>query len=321
MGQPIEGSNPSLSATPADAAARLQRAAGRSQSAHAAHGGRPERRCRRRRGGPGGDRAVPGPARRRRRRGPASCSPPSIPSTRPWCARCATAFPGIRLIGSSSSAEMSSVVGYREDSVILAVFASDTVGFTTAAATWEPGGVEEACRRAVRRVLAATDQPPRLCIMVADALDGQLALEAVRRALPDEAVLVGGGSSGVTLGAPTPVLPGLRRPGHRARAGPPPPVRAAGVLGGRRDRAPAGRADRRRDPLGVRPHRRDRRASGDRLHRGLPRRGGPGHVRQPAGHQRGRRIRVVPAGPPGAGSGQRLACRSPGPCRWARRSS
>ena len=114
------------------------------------------------------------------------------------------AFPGIRLIGSTSSAEMSSVVGYREDSVILAVFASDTVGFTTAAATWPPGGVEEACRRAVSEMLAATDQPPRLCIMVADALDGQLALEAVRRALPDEAVLVGGGSSGVNLGAPLP---------------------------------------------------------------------------------------------------------------------
>ncbi len=59
------------------------------------------------------------------------------------------AFPGIRLIGSSSAAEMSSVGGYREDSVTLAVFASDTVGFTTAAATWEPGGVEAASRGAV----------------------------------------------------------------------------------------------------------------------------------------------------------------------------
>ncbi len=114
------------------------------------------------------------------------------------------AFPGIRLIGSSSSAEMSSVVGYREDSVTLAVFVSDKVEFTTAAATWEPGGVEEACRRAVGEVLAATDRSPRLCLMVADALDGQLALEAVRAALPEGIVLVGGASSGVTLGAPTP---------------------------------------------------------------------------------------------------------------------
>ncbi len=114
------------------------------------------------------------------------------------------AFPGIRLIGSTSSAEMSSVVGYREDSVTLAVFASDTVGFTTAAATWKPGGVEAAGRTAVEAACADTDGAPRLCLMVADALDGQLALEAVRRALPEGTVLVGGASSGVTLGAPTP---------------------------------------------------------------------------------------------------------------------
>jgi hypothetical protein len=114
------------------------------------------------------------------------------------------AFPGIRLIGSSSSAEMSSVVGYREDSVTLAVFASDTVGFTTAAATWEPGGVEAAGRIAVEAARAGAHGAPRLCIMVADAMEGQLALEAVRRALPEGTVLVGGASSGVALGAPTP---------------------------------------------------------------------------------------------------------------------
>jgi len=114
------------------------------------------------------------------------------------------AFPGIRLIGSSSSAEMSSVVGYREDSVTLAVFVSDTVQFTTAAATWELGGVEAAGRTAVEAACAATDATPRLCIMVADAIEGQRALESVRRALPEGAVLVGGASSGVTLGAPNP---------------------------------------------------------------------------------------------------------------------
>jgi hypothetical protein len=114
------------------------------------------------------------------------------------------AFPGIRLIGSSSSAEMSSVVGYREDSVTLAVFASDTVGFSAAAATWEEGGVEAACRTAVEDACAGANGTPRLCIMVADAVEGQLALEAVRRALPEGTVLVGGASSGVTLGAPRP---------------------------------------------------------------------------------------------------------------------
>ena len=140
-----------------------------------------------------------------RRRGPASCSP-TFDSFDPALVReVREAFPGIRLIGSSSSAEMSSVVGYREDSVTLAVFASDTVGFTTAAATWEPGGVEAACRDAVEAACSPPRiGPPRLCIMVADAIEGQLALEAVRRALPEGAVLVGGASSGVALGSPTP---------------------------------------------------------------------------------------------------------------------
>ncbi|HXX61701.1 MAG TPA: FIST N-terminal domain-containing protein [Candidatus Sulfotelmatobacter sp.] len=116
------------------------------------------------------------------------------------------AFPGIRLIGSSSSAEMSSVVGYREDSVTLAVFASDTVRFTAAAATWEAGDVEAACRRAAGEVLAATDLPPRLCFMVSDAFEGQFALDAVRGALPAGTVVVGGGSSAVTLGSSGPAF-------------------------------------------------------------------------------------------------------------------
>ena len=60
---------------------------------------------------------------------PGSCSPRSTRSTRPR-PRGAGGLPRDPLIGSSSSAEMSSVVGYREDSVTLAVFASDTVGFT-----------------------------------------------------------------------------------------------------------------------------------------------------------------------------------------------
>ena len=40
------------------------------------------------------------------------------------------AFPGIELIGSTSSGEMSSVLGYREDSIMLAVFATDDVDIT-----------------------------------------------------------------------------------------------------------------------------------------------------------------------------------------------
>ena len=36
-------------------------------------------------------------------------------------------YPGIELAGSSSAGEMSSVLGFREDSVALALFASDSI--------------------------------------------------------------------------------------------------------------------------------------------------------------------------------------------------
>ena len=45
------------------------------------------------------------------------------------------AFPGIRLVGATSAAEMSSAGGYLEDSVTLALFASDTVDFTVGLGT------------------------------------------------------------------------------------------------------------------------------------------------------------------------------------------
>src|SRR5437588_9596747 len=40
------------------------------------------------------------------------------------------AFPGIGVMGGTSAAEISSVGGYQEDSIALAVFASDTVDIT-----------------------------------------------------------------------------------------------------------------------------------------------------------------------------------------------
>ena len=46
-------------------------------------------------------------------------------------------FPGIQVIGSTSAAEMSSAGGYQEDSVTLALFAADSVDFTTGMATIE----------------------------------------------------------------------------------------------------------------------------------------------------------------------------------------
>jgi hypothetical protein len=108
-------------------------------------------------------------------------------------------FPGIQVIGSTSAAEMSSAGGYQEDSVTLALLVADNVDFTTGMASIQVD-LEGACRAAAEQALAATARRPRLCIMLTDGLDGQRTLEAVRRALPDDVVVIGGGSSGKTVG-------------------------------------------------------------------------------------------------------------------------
>src|SRR4051812_16396949 len=106
-------------------------------------------------------------------------------------------FSGIQVLGSTSAAEMSSVGGYQEDSVTLALIAADNVDFTTGMASIGVD-LENACHKAVEEALSATLRRPRLCIMFTDGLDGQRTLEAVRHALPDDVVVIGGGSSGKT---------------------------------------------------------------------------------------------------------------------------
>ena len=82
-----------------------------------------------------------------------------------------TAYPEIELVGSTSAGEMSSVLGFREDSVMLAVFASDSVDITAGFATGVSDSPESAARRAVDQARTKSDQPPRLCIAVLEPRD------------------------------------------------------------------------------------------------------------------------------------------------------
>jgi hypothetical protein len=100
-------------------------------------------------------------------------------------------------MGSTSSAEVSSVGGYLEDSVSLALFASDSCDITTGLGAGLAEDVDAACRQAVREALAATTRPPKVCVVLAEgfAADPQVTLDAIARALPEGVVLVGGGSA------------------------------------------------------------------------------------------------------------------------------
>ncbi len=107
-----------------------------------------------------------------------------------------TAFPGIALIGSTSSGEMSSVFGYQEDSVTLALFAADDVDITAGVATDVFTDVGAAARTAVEEARSTTDKQPRLCITTPTVGgDTRALLGALREALGDGVSILGGGAS------------------------------------------------------------------------------------------------------------------------------
>ena len=73
-------------------------------------------------------------------------------------------YPNVQLIGSSSAGEMSSVLGYQEDSITLALFASDDIDLTVGLGTPLADDPVAAVRAAVGAAQGGTDQEPRLCI-------------------------------------------------------------------------------------------------------------------------------------------------------------
>ena len=116
------------------------------------------------------------------------------------------AFPGVLVVGSTSAAEVSSVEGFLEDSVSLAVFSSDIVEFTAGFGRGFRTDAEAACRAAAAEALAGATQPPKLAVVFVDAYssDPQRTSDVMTRALPDGVVVVGGGSARGELGIQTP---------------------------------------------------------------------------------------------------------------------
>ena len=108
------------------------------------------------------------------------------------------AFPGVSVMGTTSAAELSSVSGYQEDSITLALFASDSVDVTVGLGIGLTDDVDAACQAAASQALAGTDREPKVCIMLAEgfAVDPQRTLDAMARALPPDVLIVGGTSAG-----------------------------------------------------------------------------------------------------------------------------
>ncbi len=83
------------------------------------------------------------------------------------------AFPGMALIGCTTDGEISSELGFREDSATLILFASDTVDITSGVGRELSADVAEACRVAIEAAKAKTDKPPRLCIATPEGMTAE----------------------------------------------------------------------------------------------------------------------------------------------------
>ncbi len=106
-------------------------------------------------------------------------------------------YPGIELAGSSSAGEMSSVLGFREDSVALALFASDTIDIVVGLGRDLKADCLAAANHAVTEATAKTSLPPRLCIVLSTigGVEASVILAALRSALGPGVPILGGGAA------------------------------------------------------------------------------------------------------------------------------
>jgi hypothetical protein len=112
------------------------------------------------------------------------------------------AQPGLKLIGATTDAEMSSRAGYLEGSVALALFASDRLRFGVGFADGLVADPAGACARAVAAARADLGAAPALCFALPDGGVPYPAdvVSALRAALGD-VPLVGGGAAPIDVTA------------------------------------------------------------------------------------------------------------------------
>ncbi len=104
------------------------------------------------------------------------------------------AHPGIELIGCTTDGEVSSVLGFAEDSATLALFASDEVTIKAGVARGISGDLERAVSESVRETRAQSDGEPSLCILNPASLTASAAvvMDAFKRNLGETFPIFGG---------------------------------------------------------------------------------------------------------------------------------
>jgi len=106
-------------------------------------------------------------------------------------------YPGIEIAGATSAGEMSSVIGLAEDSVALALFASDVVQFTAGLGRNLAADPVRATRDAVEHARAKSASPARLCIALpmVGGYESAAVFAGLRAALGPNVPVLGGGSA------------------------------------------------------------------------------------------------------------------------------
>ena len=84
-------------------------------------------------------------------------------------ARLAERYPGMAISGSTSTGEISSALGFEEDSIVVAMFASDVVTFSVGVGTGVRDDPAAAAVEAVRSARRSADREPRLCLTTPSA--------------------------------------------------------------------------------------------------------------------------------------------------------
>jgi hypothetical protein len=106
-------------------------------------------------------------------------------------------YPDIELAGATSAGEMSSIHGFTEDSVVLALFAADAVDMTSGLGTGLAADPLGATRQAVEDARGKTNLTPKLCIVMPTIglVEARVILEGLRAVLGPDVPILGGGAA------------------------------------------------------------------------------------------------------------------------------
>ncbi len=106
-------------------------------------------------------------------------------------------WPGLELIGCTTDGEISSIHGFREDSVSLILFGSDAVTIKAGLGRNAGADVDEACRQAVAGAALDAGQPAGFCIALPDSMttSNQRIVTLLKHELGEDVPIFGGGAA------------------------------------------------------------------------------------------------------------------------------